>query len=79
MNGINIGARRQCSPSRIAMPEKCQDECQRVYRDAHKGEIPWADARHGAALLSKLSTMIAANGDDTGEDWSDVGKNALRR
>ncbi len=60
-------------------PEKCQDECQRVYRDAHKGKIAWADATQAAAVLEKLQTMIATNGDDTGEaKWNDVGKNALR-
>ena len=60
-------------------PEKVHHECRRVYRDAHEGKIAWADATQAAAVLSKLSTMIATNGDDTGEDWSDVGKHALRR
>ncbi len=60
-------------------PEECQHECQRVYRDAHKGKIAWADATQAAAVLSKLPTMIATNGDtEQGEaKWNDVGPNAV--
>ena len=60
-------------------PEKVRHECVRVYRDAWEGTIPWADAYQAAAILGTLETMIAVNGDDTGEDWSDVGKHAIRR
>ena len=60
-------------------PEKIHHECVRVYHDAWQGKIPWVEAYQAAALLSKLSTMIATNGDDTGEDFQNVGKNALRR
>ncbi len=59
--------------------DKVRRECQRLYRDAWDGKIGWAEAEHGAAVLQNLHKMVAANGDDTGEEnWSDVGKNALR-
>ena len=61
-------------------PEKVRRECQRLYRDAWDGKIPWADATQAAAVLEKLQTMIATNGDtEQGEaKWNDVGKHALR-
>ena len=58
-------------------PKKVRKECVRLYRDAWEGKIPWVDAANGAAVLSKLFKMIAVNGDD-GEDFGNVGKNALR-
>ena len=61
-------------------PEKCSRECARVYREARKGEVSWFDAQAAAAVLERLSNMIAAKGDNEQREakWSDVGKNALR-
>ena len=65
---------------KLDTPEQCTEECARVYRLAWKGKIPWPEAQGAAAVLEKLSNMIAAKGDkEQGEaPWSDVGKNALR-
>ncbi len=59
-------------------PEKVRHECQRVYRDAWEGKIAWADATQAAAVLEKLQTMIATNGDRQQGEAKDVGKYALR-
>ena len=67
---------------KLDTPEKCTEECARVYREARKGEVSWPDAQGAAAVIQRLWTMLggrtesgAANGE---AKWSDVGKNALR-
>ncbi len=65
---------------RLDTPEKCSRECERVYRLAWKGKIAWPEAQGAAAVLERLSSMIAVKGDEQGEaKWSDVGKSALHR
>ena len=66
---------------RLDTPDKCKRECARLYRAAWKGEIAWSDAREAAAVLERLSNMLAENGDREhgGGKFSDVGQNALRR
>ena len=65
---------------RLDTPEKCSRECERVYRKAWKGEVSWPDAQGAAAVLERLSKMIAGKGDQQQREaqWSDVGKNAIR-
>ena len=64
-------------------PEKCSQECARVYRLAWKGKIAWPDAQGAAAVLKRLWTMVGGGADGGAEQgeakWSDVGKNALHR
>ncbi len=66
--------------SRLDTREKCRQECARVYRKAWKGEVSWPDAQGAAAVLERLSKMIAGKGDQDQREakWSDVGKNAVR-
>ncbi|MCZ6860672.1 MAG: hypothetical protein O7I42_10410 [Alphaproteobacteria bacterium] len=66
---------------KLDTPEQCTEECARVYRKAWKGEVSWPDAQGAAAVLERLSSMIAANGDKEQREakWSDVGTNAIRR
>ena len=66
--------------SHLDTPEKCSRECERVYWLAWKGKIAWPEAQVAAAVLERLSNMIAAEGDKEQREakWSDVGKNALR-
>ncbi len=68
---------------KLDTPEKCTEECARVYRKALKGEVSWPDAQGAAAVIQRLWTMLggssecgAANGE---AKWEDVGKNALHR
>ena len=68
---------------KLETPEQCTEECARVYRKAWRGEIAWPDAQGAVAVLQRLWTMLggktesgAANGEG---EWSDVGKNAIRR
>ena len=68
---------------KLDTPEKCSQECEKVYRRAWKGEISWPDAQGAAAVIQRLWTMLggrAVDGAANGEaKWEDVGKNALRR
>lgn len=61
--------------------EKIRREVVRVYRDAWRGAIKWADALPAAVVLAQLFNMIAANGDDEHREaqWKNVGQNALHR
>ncbi len=67
---------------KLDTPEKCTEECARVYREARKGEVSWPDAQGAAAVIQRLWTMLggrAETGGTNGEaKWNDVGKNALR-
>ncbi len=66
---------------RLDTPERCSRECERVYRKAWKGEVSWPEAQGAAAVLERLSKMIAVKGDQEQREakWSDVGANAIRR
>ncbi len=65
---------------KLDTPEKCTEECARVYRKAWKGEIPWPDAQGAAAVIQRLWTMVGGGGSaEQGEaQWKNVGANALR-
>ena len=68
--------------SKLDTPEKCTEECERVYRLAWKGRIAWPDAQGAAAVLERMWKMVGGSADaaEQGEvKWSDVAKNALRR
>ncbi len=60
-------------------PDKCRQECARLYRLAWKGDIAWRDAHEAAAVLARLFNMNGGSADTGEAKWSDVGKNALRR
>ncbi len=64
-------------------PEKCRQECVKVYRLAMKGEVSWPDAQGAAAVIQRLWTMLGGRADTgaaNGEaKWEEVGKNALHR
>ena len=64
-------------------PDKCRQECERLYRLAWKGDIAWQDAHEAAAVLARLFNMNGGRADHgaaNGEaKWEDVGKNALHR
>ena len=60
-------------------PEKCRQECERVYKLAWKGEIVWQDAHEAAAVLARLFTMNGGTEKQAEVNWSDVGKNAIHR
>ena len=60
-------------------PESCRLECERLYKLAWKGEIDWQDAHEAAAVLAQLFNMQRGNNEQAEVNWSDVGKNALRR
>lgn len=65
---------------KLDTPEKCTEECARVYRKAWKGEVSWPDAQGAAAVIQRLWTMLGGGTKEQGEaKWEDVGKNALRR
>ena len=68
---------------KLDTPEKCSQECERVYRRAWKGEVSWPDAQGAATVIQRLWTMLggrAVDVDANGEaKWKDVGKNALHR
>ncbi len=65
---------------RLDTPDKCTRECELVYRLAWKGKIGWPEAQGAAAVLERLSKMIAGKGDQDQREaeWIDVGKNAVR-
>jgi hypothetical protein len=60
-------------------PERCRQECERLYKLAWKGEIPWSDVDGAAALLERLHNMYGGNNEPAEGNWGDVGKNAVRR
>ncbi len=68
---------------KLDTPEKCTEECARVYREARKGEVSWPDAQGAAAVIERLWTMLGGStGSGAAKEeakWSDVGPNALRR
>ncbi len=59
-------------------PEKCRQECVKVYRLAMKGEINWKDAHEAAAVLTQLHKMNGGSEKQGEAKWADVGKNAVR-
>ncbi len=58
-------------------PDKCREECERVYRLAWKGEIDWKDAHEASRVLATLSNLNGGDSEQTEVKWGDVGKNAL--
>ncbi len=69
---------------KLDTPEKCSEECERVYRKAWKGEVSWPEAQGAAAVIQRLWTMLGGSADTGGTangeaKWSNVGKNALHR
>ena len=67
---------------KLDTPEKCTEECARVYRKAWKGEVSWSDAQGAAAVLERLAKMIGIASCDSKQreaSWKNVGSNALRR
>ncbi len=58
-------------------PEKCRQECLKVYRQAWGGEIDWRDAHEAAAVLARLFKMNGGTEKQAEVNWSDVGKNAI--
>ena len=59
-------------------PDKCRQECERMYKLAWKGEIDWRDAHEASGVLERLFNMYGGNNEQAEVNWSDVGKNALR-
>ena len=68
---------------KLDTPEKCSEECERVYRKAWKGEVSWPDAQGAAAVIQRLWTMLGGStGSGAAKEeakWKYVGKNALHR
>ncbi len=64
---------------KLETPESCRQECEQVYRRAWKGEIAWKDAHEASGVLARLFNMNGGTENQTEVNWSDVGKNALRR
>ena len=60
-------------------PERCRQECEKLYKLASKGDIPWPNAEKGAAVLERLHNMNGGNNEQGEGNFGDVGKNALRR
>ncbi len=60
-------------------PDKCRQECERLYRLAWKGEIDWKDAHEAARVLATLFNLNGGDSEQTEVKWGDVGKNALHR
>ncbi len=68
---------------KLDTPEKCTEECERVYRKAWKGEVSWPDTQGAAVVIQRLWTMLGGRNESGAANreakWEDVGKNALRR
>jgi hypothetical protein len=60
-------------------PDKCRKECERVYKQAWKGDVTWQEAQEATAVLERLSNMCGGNNEQAEGNFGDVGKNALRR
>ncbi len=60
-------------------PDKCRQECERLYRLAWKGEIDWRDAHEASEVLARLFNMNGGTEKQEEVNWSDVGKNAIHR
>ena len=60
-------------------PESRLLECERLYKLAWKGDVTWQFAQDAAVVLERLHNMYGGNNEPREGNWSDVGKNALRR